>query len=244
VRRLQIFLFTLLAVFSLTGCASTPGATLNRNTFWGQIVGFVSDSIDFFARQVHDYGLAILIVTVIIRILILPLMFKQLRYSKLMQEVQPEMQKIRENYKGNPQKMNEEMMKLYQKYKLNPVSGCLPILVQMPILIALYQAINTNIEIKKHVFLGLIPLGHPDHTFILPVLAALTTYIQQRMMIVNAQDPNQKMLLYIMPAMIFFFSYSFPAALSLYWVFSNLFTIAQTYFTKSLRPVPQGGTNK
>ncbi|GIM45896.1 membrane protein insertase MisCA [Collibacillus ludicampi] len=243
-RRLQMLLFTLLVVFSLTGCASAPGATLNRSTFWGQIVGFVSDSIDFFARQVHDYGLAILIVTVIIRILILPLMFKQLRYSKLMQEVQPEMQKIRETHKGNPQKMNEEMMKLYQKYKLNPLSGCLPILVQMPILIALYQAINTNIEIKKHAFLGLIPLGLPDHTFILPVLAALTTYVQQRMMIVNAQDPNQKMLLYIMPAMIFFFSYSFPAALSLYWVFSNLFTIAQTYFTKSLRPVPQGGTNK
>lgn len=243
-RKLPFFLFTLFVTLTLTGCASTPGATLDRSSWWGKIVGLVSDSIDFFAQKVGDYGISILIVTVIIRVLILPLMFRQLRYSKVMQEVQPEMQRIREQYKNNPQKMQQEMMKLYQKYNLNPVTGCLPIFIQMPILIALYQAINTNQLLRHHEFLGLIALGSPDHTFILPVLAALTTWVQQRMMIVNMQDMNQKMMLYLMPAMIFFFSYSFPAALALYWVYSNLFTIAQTYFTKSLRHTPQGGTHQ
>lgn len=243
-RKLGLFsLFALLAI-GATGCAPTTGGTLDRSNIWGKFVGIISDGLDYFANLVLDYGIAILIVTLIIRIIIFPLMFKQLKHTKMMQEMQPEINKIREKHKNDPQKMNQEMMKLFQEKGTNPLSGCFPILVQMPILIALYQAIMYNPHITQATtILGGITLGKPEH-FVLPALAALTTYVQTKMTMANANDPQQKMLLYIMPGMIFFFSFSFPAALSLYWVFGNILTIIQYYFLKPHRAANQGGAAK
>lgn len=242
----RLFSMLILLSVTLSGCGMTPttGGTLDRSGIWGKIVGFISDAIDYFFQLVHDYGISILIVTLIIRIIIFPLMYKQLKHTKVMQELQPEMTKIREKYKNDAQKMNQEMMKLFQEKGTNPLAGCFPILVQMPILIALYQAIVKNPHIAgATTILGGLQLGTPNH-YVLPVLAAATTYIQSRMTTANSQDPQQKMLLYIMPAMIFFFSFSFPAALSLYWVFGNILTIIQYYFLKPVKAANQGGAKR
>lgn len=243
----KIGLLSLLTLLTLTatGCGSVDAqGNLDRNKIWGKIVGYFSDVIDYLAHVVHDYGIAILIFTLIVRIIIFPLMYKQLKHSKLMQEMQPEMTKIREKHKSDPQKMNQEMMKLFQEKGTNPLSGCFPIVIQMPILLALYQSIMYNKHIKEATFLGLLQLGTPEH-FILPLLAALTTYVQTKMTMMNPKDPQQKMMLYIMPAMIFFFAFSFPAALSLYWVFGNVLTIIQYYFLKKPgKTAAQGGPAK
>lgn len=232
---------------TITGCGTTPGGTLNTSNFWGKFVLIISNTIDYFANLIGDYGVAILIVTLIIRIIVFPLMYKQLKHSKLMQQLQPEMTKIREKYKTDQKKMNEEMMKLFGEYGTNPLAGCFPVVVQMPILIALYQAINTNQHLKVATFLGVLALGHPPTisdvtTFILPIVTALTTYWQQKMMM-TSNDPQQKMLLYIMPLMIGGFSFTFPAALALYWSFGNLLTIAQLYLLRPVKPL-KGGTSK
>lgn len=230
--------------FTATGCGVQTGGTIDRSGVWGKFVGIISDGIDYFARLVGDYGISILIMTLLIRIVIFPLMYKQLKHSKLMQELQPEMTKIREKYKHDPQKMNQEMIKLFQEKGTNPLAGCFPILIQMPILIALYQAIMYNNHISTAKFLGIVTLGAPEH-YVLPALAAITTYIQTRMTMMNPDDPQQKMMLYIMPAMIFFFSFTFPAALALYWAFGNVLTIIQYYFLKKpQKAANQGGAAK
>lgn len=224
-----IALFTL-TVLVLTGCSGTPTINIESDSFW--ITYFVrplSDTMDWFATLLWgEYGLAILAVTIIIRTLILPLTLKQYRSSKRMQELQPELAKIREKYKDDPKKQQEETMKLFQTQGVNPLAGCLPLLVQMPILIALYNAIMGNPEIKQHSFLWM-QLGTADQFYILPLLAALTTFIQQKQM--SAQMTAQmRSLMIIFPVMIFVMSMSFASALPLYWVYSNLFTIGQNYF--------------
>jgi YidC/Oxa1 family membrane protein insertase len=123
-------------------------------------------------------------------------------------------------------------MLLFQKNGVNPLAGCFPILIQMPILIALYNAIMYNPYIKDHTFLWL-KLSERDPYMILPIVAAITTFVQQKVMTSmqpNQANPSMKMLLYIFPVMIFVMSYSFAAALPLYWIYSNTFTIVQTYF--------------
>ena len=179
-----------------------------------------------------NYGLSIIIVTILIRIVILPLMIKQTKSSKAMQALQPEMKALREKYSAKDQKtqqkLQQETMKLFQTHQVNPLAGCLPIFIQMPILFAFYHAIIRTGEIKEHSFLW-FELGAPDPIFLLPLVAGATTYIQQKMMMVT-DNPQMKMLLYIMPIMIMAFAAFFPAALALYWVVGNIFMIVQTYF--------------
>lgn len=178
----------------------------------------------------ESYGMSIIIVTIMLRILILPLMIKQTRSAKAMQEVQPELVKLREKYSAKDQKTQQELqqatMKLFQSKGINPLAGCLPIFIQMPILIAFYHAIMRTREIGTHEFLW-FQLGQPD--YILPIIAGVTTFIQQKMMMVS-DNPQMKMLMYMMPFMIGGFAFFFPSALALYWVIGNLFMIIQTYF--------------
>ncbi|MGE5701516.1 MAG: membrane protein insertase YidC [Clostridia bacterium] len=194
-----------------------------------------------------SYGLGILVATIIIRLITLPLMIKQIKSSKMMQALQPELQKIREKYKNEPQKAQQETMVLFQKNNVNPLAGCLPMFVQMPILIAFYHAIIRTPEIKEHTFLWL-SLGLKDPYYILPILAAITTYFQQKMMgAANANNPQMQMLTVMMPLMILAIAVTLPSALSLYWVYGNLFTIVQTYFLyrdKNPQVGPKEGTAK
>jgi YidC/Oxa1 family membrane protein insertase len=159
-----------------------------------------------------------------------------------MQALQPELLKLRDKYKNDQQKYQEEMMKLYQKHNVNPLAGCLPILIQMPILLALYNAIMYNPAIRgEHSQFLWMDLSEPDKFYILPILAALTTYIQQKMITSQTPNTNNPMqgIMIIFPILIFVMSISFPSALPLYWVYSNLFTLVQTYFIYGI-----GKTNK
>ncbi|CAJ1000706.1 MULTISPECIES: membrane protein insertase YidC [Bacillales] len=197
-----------------------------------------------------SYGLGILVATIIIRLLVLPLMVKQIKSSKKMQELQPELQKIREKYKNDPQKAQQETLVLFQKHNVNPLAGCLPLLVQMPILIAFYHAIIRTEEIKNHTFLWM-SLGEKDPYYILPIVAAITTYLQSKMMGSAVQNnPQMQLMTIMMPLMILAIAVTLPSALSLYWVYGNLFTIVQTYFlyrdtNKAPKaPRPKEGTSK
>lgn len=226
-----LILLSILAILLLAGCSMDPAENpIDPNGgIWDKyFVNPLSTSLDWFADQFFDeYGIAILIVTIIIRLIILPLTIKQYRSSKQMQAIQPELKKLKEKYKDDSKKQQEETMKLFQKNGVNPLAGCFPLIVQMPVLIALYHAIMRNEHISSHSFLWL-ELGEKD-PIVLPILAALTTFIQQKMM--AKQMPSQmQALLFIFPVLIFVMAMSFPSALPLYWVFSNTFTIVQTYF--------------
>lgn len=251
-RRLSIPTLLVLLAVTLSGCTPAKTATgdIDRSGIWGKFVGLISDGLDYFFRVTGDYGVAILLITLTVRIVVFPLMMKQIRYQKTMQQIQPELAKIREKYKNDREKQSQETMLLFKQYGANPMSGCFPIVVQMPVLFALYQAIVANQELKHHTFLNILNLASTQSidNIVLAVLAAGTTLIQSRMTMTNT-DPNMKMMMYLMPVMIAFFTYQFPAALGLYWAFQNVLTIAQTYFTKGMRqadpaPAAPGGKKK
>jgi YidC/Oxa1 family membrane protein insertase len=243
-RKLWLIAGLIMMMAVLSGCSSnrktmTTSQMFNSNNFWqSHVVAYFSMTLDKFAEWFGgSYGLAILLLTVIVRTIILPLMIKQYKNTKAMQVLQPEMKKIREQHKDDPKKQQEEMMKLYQTHSVNPLAGCLPLVVQMPIFIALYNSIYMNESTREHPFLWL-KLGEPDHLHILPVIAALTTFVQSKMM--SSQQSQQmgamKGLMYVFPILIFVMALNFPAALPLYWIFSNSYTIVQNYFMYGRSP--------
>jgi len=229
-----ILLTVLLTGCSVDGIATIPTEELVNRGFWHRFIVYpMALSLDFFAGLLmNQYGLSILVMTIIIRFLILPLTLKQYRSSRALQALQPQLQKLREKYKNDQQKFNQELMKLYQEHNINPLAGCLPVLIQMPILLALYNTIMYNPAIRgEHSKFLWMDLSQPDNLYILPVLAALTTYIQQKMvMSQSGQNNPMQGIMIIFPILIFVMSISFPSALPLYWVYSNLFTLVQTYF--------------
>jgi YidC/Oxa1 family membrane protein insertase len=183
-----------------------------------------------------SFGLSIIVVTILIRLAILPLMIKQTRSSKAMQALQPEMAELKKKYSSKDQKtqqkLQQETMALFSKHGVNPMAGCFPLIVQMPILIGFYHAISRTREIANDNFLW-FDLGDKDPYYILPIVAGITTFIQQKIMMAGQdQNPQMAMMLWMMPIMIVVFAFSFPAALSLYWVVGNIFMIVQTYFIK------------
>lgn len=234
IRRLRRLWPLSLLLLLLSGCGSqaTIGAAGERVGIWDTyFVGPLSDVLDWFAKLLwNEYGLSVLVVTIIIRFLILPLTLKQYKSSKQMQELQPELAKLKQKFKDDPKKQQEETMKLFQKHNVNPMAGCLPIFVQMPILVALYNAIMRNPEIFHDNFLWL-QLGQKDPYYILPTIAAITTYLQTKVTAATTQGNQQmKAMMMIFPVMIFVMSMQFASALPLYWVYSNIFTIIQSYF--------------
>ncbi len=250
-RRLLLTALVLLTLSMLmAGCSPNMDTIttedLAEGNFWQKYIVYpMSYSLDWIAGHMWgQYGLSILIVTIVIRFAVLPLTLKQYKSQKEMQKLQPEMKKLKDKYKNDPKKQQEETMKLFQMHGVNPLAGCFPILVQMPILLALYNAIIWNPDIRTHEFLGFWVLGEPDKYFILPVLAALTTFIQQKVMTAKNPMPNQMAgLLYIFPVLIFVMAMSFPSALPLYWVYGNIFTIIQTYFIYG-KAEPKEGLSK
>lgn len=231
--RLILVLTLIAAIFVLGGCSPNPDQMkpIDPETagFWGKYFVYpLQQLLGFFNDVLGSWGLAILAATILIRLIVLPLTLKQMKSSRAMQELQPKMQKLQEKYKNNQQKLQEETMKLFQKHNVNPMAGCLPMLVQLPILIAFYQAIMRDETIAKSSFLWM-QLGEQDPYYILPLLAALTTYLQSVVMGMS-DNPQQRVFLFIMPIMIFILAFQFPAALPLYWIYSNLFTMVQYYF--------------
>lgn len=224
-----ILLFVIVVTFT-TACSPDPSAyqkldPANAGVWDKYFVIPLSDLLDWFQTVLGNYGWSILIVTFLVRLVIFPLSWKQQKNSIAMQELQPKLMKIRKKYEKDPQKMQIETMKVFQENNVNPMAGCLPMLVQLPILIAFYQAIMRNEHIAESSFLYM-QLGKPDPFFILPLLAAITTYIQLFVTGVG-ENPQMKLMLWVMPIMIFALAFGFPSALSLYWVYGNIFTIIQ-----------------
>jgi YidC/Oxa1 family membrane protein insertase len=194
------------------------------------LVDFISDTIQTLygftgSLGIPNYGLAIIIFTVLLKIIMLPLTVKQVKSMGKMQELQPRIQEIQKKHKDNPQKSQQMVMEIYQKEKVNPFAGCLPLLVQMPILFALFSAlryffdpaVHPEVQMEHATFIWITNLGQPD-LYILPLLTAVATFAQQWFSMVNKNDQTQKTFLYIMPVFMGWISRSFPSGLALYWV--------------------------
>lgn len=190
----------------------------------------------FFDRIFDNYGIAIIILTMILKFITLPLNSMSMKSMKKMQKVQPEILKIREKFKGEPQKMNAAVMELYKKNKVNPVSGCLPMLIQIPIFIALYRMLLVSIELKNSPFFGWISdLSLKDPYYVSPILMGISMFVQQRMTPSTAVDPMQQKIFMLMPVIFTFLFINFPSGLVLYWLVNNILTIAhQFYLNKKL----------
>ncbi|MEH7224759.1 YidC family membrane integrase SpoIIIJ [Bacillus sp. JJ1566] len=238
-RRILLISALIGLILLLSGCAQINDPITAESTgFWNKYFVYpLSWLITYFAELFNNnYGLAIIIVTLLIRFALLPLMIKQTKSSKAMQAIQPELKSLREKYsskdQATQQKLQQETMQLFQKHGVNPLAGCFPLLIQMPILIGFYHAIMRTGEIANHNFLW-FDLGDSDPYYILPVVAGITTFIQQKITMMGMENnPQMAMMLWLMPIMIVVFAISFPAALSLYWVVGNIFMIVQTYLIK------------
>ncbi len=182
---------------------------------------------------VPNWGVAILVVTFLIRLLLFPLTAKSYTSMKKMQKLAPKMNAIRDKYKkaktdaAQRQKMNAELMALYQTEGYNPMSGCLPVLLQLPVLVAFYNVLSRTIELRHAPFVFWIKdLSAIDHTYVLVILMIASMYAQQAMT-PSTMDPAQKKIFMFMPVLWGFFLKDMPSGLVLYWLFSNLLTIVQ-----------------
>ena len=178
-----------------------------------------------------SYGYAIILLTIIVKFLLYPLTVKQVKSMKAMQEIAPKMKKIQEKYKDNPQVMQQKVAAMYQEAGVNPLAGCLPLLVQMPILMGMYYSLY-NLEYPSAdaaQFLWLPSLSQADPYYILPILNVLTTFYQTRQTS-DMSNPQMKMMMLIMPLFIGFISINFPSGLVLYWVVMNICQILQQWW--------------
>ncbi|MDQ0061839.1 membrane protein insertase YidC [Paenibacillus harenae] len=238
----------LAALLLISGCGTASG-TIDGDTpgFFNHYVIYpLSASIQYIAGMfAGNYGIAVIAITIIIRLLLLPLMMRQYRSQATMKEkmavLQPELKQLQDKYKGksdvdSKQKMQQETLQLYQKHQVNPLAiGCLPMLIQLPILTGLYSAIKLTPELAEHSFLW-FQLGSPD--YILPILAGLVYLVQfkvsQTGVDMTGQQKQMQFIGYLSPIMMTVFAFTAPAAISLYWVTGGLFMIAQSYLAKKI----------
>ena len=179
-----------------------------------------------------NYGIAIILMTILVKALMYPLTAKQVRSMKAMQELQPALKKLQKDYKNNPQLLQQKMAELYKESGVNPLAGCLPLLIQMPILMGVYYCLYGYSYSGDPTFLWLTSLSDTDPLYVLPILSALTTYIQQKQTMANNGQDNQQMKImsYMMPLFIGWISLNFPSGLVVYWVTMNLCQIAQQWY--------------
>ena len=253
----RIFLVVMLIMITtfLAGCTEFNEPIYEDSEgFWNEfIVWPLVSFITYFKNLLGTYGLGIVIVTIIIRLVILPLMIKQTKNSKKMQEIQPELKALQQKYASKDavtqQKYQQEMMALFKDRGVNPAAGCLPIFIQMPILIGFYHAIsrmNNTPEINLGDFIG-FTLAEPS------IILAVLTGVMQLIVLRTGpamDNPQMKIMMYIMPFMIMGFGMVVPSALTLYWVIGNIISIIQNLFIykpwnkpKTI-PVKAGGAKK
>jgi YidC/Oxa1 family membrane protein insertase len=182
-------------------------------------------------KVIPNYGVVVILIAVLLKVLTYPLTKKQLKSMKAMQELQPRMKEIQAKYKDDPQKMNKEVMALYKREKVNPLAGCLLILPQMPFLFALYQVFRSTFEFRQAYFIPMYPdLSQPDgFPYIMLIIMAVSMFLQQKLSIT---DPKQKMIAYIMPAVLLWVFRSFPVGLVLYWSAYSVLSIIETLTIK------------
>lgn len=178
----------------------------------------------------HNYGVAIIILTILVRIPFIPIVNRGQKSMQKLSELQPKLMQLKEQYKNDPQRLQKEMMELYRKYKVNPMGGCLPILLQIPVFFALYKILTIAIELRQAPFIFWITdLSTKDPYYVLPILMGLTMLIQQKMT-PSTMDPTQQKIMLLMPVVFTFLFLTFPSGLVLYWLVNNIFGIAQQFY--------------
>lgn len=203
----------------------------------------------------HNYGIAIILLTVVVKIITYPLTHKSMKLNAKTQmemaKIKPELTAINEKYKDDFQGKNKATMEVYKTHGINPMAplrGCLPLMLQMPIFIALWRLLDASVDIRGVPFLWIVDLSHPDRLFtlpfalpflgqdfnLLPILMAITTVATQLMSATQISDPNQKMMLYMMPIMMLFMLYKFSSGLFIYWITSNIWQMVHQYVTTRL----------
>jgi YidC/Oxa1 family membrane protein insertase len=193
-------------------------------------------------RVTGNYGIDIILLTILIKILFFPLTQKSMGSMRKMQELAPVLNKLKEKYKGDMQRINQETMNLYKTYKINPLSGCLPMLAQIPVFIALYKGLLATIELRHApFFLWINDLSAPEYLWdiqvagfilpirLLPLLMGVSMYFQQKMTPSMSMDPMQQKLMLFMPVIFTFMFWGFPAGLVVYWLVNNILSIGQQY---------------
>jgi YidC/Oxa1 family membrane protein insertase len=229
----------------LKGLGSDQQKILNFGMF-SPVSVFLLNSMNWLHHWTGSYAIAIIILTLCIRGVLWPVQNKATSSMRQMQELQPRMNELKEKYKDDPTRMNGEVMKLYKEYKVNPLSGCLPMFIQIPIFFGFYRMLGTAIELRNSKFLWVHDLSQPDTVFhlgtlpvnILPLCMAVTMVVQMRMTPKTGDQAQQRMFMF-MPLIFVVFCYNFASALALYWTVQNVFSIAQLYVTrKRTAPAP------
>lgn len=226
-------LMTMLAFVVFLSACGTGEISESSTGIWEIIVYNFARAIKWLSIG-GSRGLGIILFTILTRIILLPLMHFQTKSMRKTQDVQPKVKQLQQQYASKDvatqQKLREETQKLYAEHGVNPYAGCLPLLVQMPILMAVYQAISRVPELREGSFLWIEVLGKPDPYFILPVLAAIFTFASTYLSSMSQVESNAslKVMNYVMPIMILVMAINLPSALSLYWVISNAFQVGQT----------------
>lgn len=191
-----------------------------------QFFAFLLNTTD---KYVGNFGVSIIIVTILIKIALLPLTLKQDKSMKEMKKIQPELEKLKEKYANDKQMLNIKTMELYKEHKVNPLGGCLPLLIQLPILIALFGVLRNGIIPQDSSFLWL-KLSDKDPYYILPILNGAVSFFQQKLMGSADSNPQMKNMMYIFPIMMIYISYRMPSGLQLYWLTSSILAVVQQYF--------------
>lgn len=180
--------------------------------------------------KVDNWGWAIVIMTILVRLILFPLTLKGMVSMNRLKDLAPKMQELKEKYKGDHQKLNMHVLELYKKNNANPLSGCLPLILQIPIFFALYKVLLGSVELKGAAWiLWIHDLSEMDPYFLLPILMGLTMFIQQRITPMNVTDPMQEKILKYLPVVFTVFFVTFPAGLTLYWFVSNVLSVMQQY---------------
>lgn len=202
---------------------------------WGMLKIFVKPLFVFMYWVFEHTGswiVSIVLLTLILRVVFFPLNYKSMTSMMKLQKAAPRLEKIRKKYKDDPAKMQEEMMKLYSEIGFNPMSGCLPILVQIPIFFALYKVLIITVDLKLSGMLWIPSLADKDPIYLLPIIMGLTMVLQQKLM--PSPDPKQNLIMYISAVAFTFLFASFPSGLVLYWTVNNILNIGQNYLIKNV----------
>lgn len=206
--------------------------------FWGAVSVVLLKSMNFCHRLIPNYGVAIILITIAIKLIFWPIQAKSIKSMKEMQKFQPLMTKLREKHKDDPQRLNAEMMKLYKEHKVNPFSGCLPMLVQIPVFFALFAMLRSAIELRGAPFLWIADLSQPDTIFkiaglpINPLPLIMTgAMVWQQKLTPTTGDAQQAKMMMFMPLIMLVFFYNSSAGLALYWTVQQLLSIAQQWWS-------------
>lgn len=205
--------------------------------------------LNVFHSWIPSFGVGIILLTVLVRLVFWPLTHKSTISMRRMSELQPKMKELRERFKDNPQRLQQETWALYRDNKVNPMASCLPMLVQIPVFIALFTVLRSAVELRYAPFLWIADLSEPENLFpnifpfgglnILPILMAVTMALQSALTPSTGDKQQQRMMMVMMPVMMLVMFYSFPSALSLYWTLSQVLSIAQMwYIRKRYTPAP------